>query len=565
MSMPIDSQVETSDPKMQSVSYRTILPEGKTSDYSPGQRIDYKINSTENPYFDGSKSYLLLKVESRCQFAEASATAPVPVCFPANMGANVLVNRLVARVNDGTGRIVEDREAYNMWNGIQNAYTHDSDVFPSLAKVTGVSGRNTNEINQTCDNIGNQYFVPNATITSNVATGGPILIDNSFVIPVELGIFSTFRDQHFAVPNFDLNGLHLTYHLETGNRSMQLLCHRFFQEETINTVAQQVVVKAVNPLVPLACTFTANDVFTIDQSACDPNLYVDGESWTLDNLAWRIGMPLTSISAGLTAIINRIEIDAGLVKITTTGNLVAGTGPDTIRLGDVSKRSYNISKCELRILNTTPDASTMKQIRRSLQRGLNFNSTALYKVSTAAQLVNAVCDIPEALTRCLSIIAVPVQQSKLTTLDQDNAYIYPRPDSVFQSPTNPNDYSYQWLVRNVLIPNLQVETNHLVDAKSDNCILFQQQIMALRPMMEVRSLGDKIINDKIFDLDLPFFFPLLLAPHGSSFDLIDSAPQLRIENSQSSNLAQITAKLHFMFVTHVRKLTVVDDNVEINF
>ena len=160
---------------------------------------------------------------------------------------------------------------------------------------------------------------------------------------------------------------------------------------------------------------------------------------------------------------------------------------------------------------------------------------------------------------------MPVQQDKLNSVDQDNAYIYPRPDSVFQAPTNPNDYSYQWLVRNVLIPNLQVETNHLVDAKSDNCILFQQQIMALRPMMEVRSLGDKIINDKIFDLDLPFFFPLLLAPHGSSFDLIDSAPQLRIENSQTANLAQITAKLHFMFVNHVRKLTVVDDNVEINF
>ena len=564
MSMPIDSQVETSDPKMQSVSYRTILPEGKTSDYSPGQRIDYKINSTENPYFDGSKSYLLLKVESRCEFADTDATAPVPACFPANMGANVLVNRLVARVNDGTGRIVEDRESYNMWNGIQNAYTHDSDVFPSLAKIEAVSGRNTNEINQTCDNIGNQYFLPNATITSNVATGGNVKIDNSFVIPVELGIFSTFRDQHFAVPNFDLNGLHLTYHLETGNRSMQLLCHRFFQEETVNTIAQQVVVKAVNPLVAISCTFTDANTFTIDLGTCDPQLQVDGESWTLDNLAWRIGMPLTSITTGNNGIISSIEIDAGLVKVVCTGGMSAA-GADTVRLGNVSKRSYNITKCELRILNTTPDASTMKQIRRSLQRGLNFNSTALYKVSTAAQLVNAVCDIPEALTRCLSIIAVPVQQNKLNTLDQDNAYIYPRPDSVFQAPTNPNDYSYQWLVRNVLIPNLQVETNHLVDAKSDNCILFQQQIMALRPMMEVRSLGDKIINDKNFDLDLPFFFPLLLAPHGSSFDLIDSAPQLRIENSQTANLAQITAKLHFMFVTHVRKLTVVDDNVEINF
>ena len=565
MSMPIDSQVETNSAKLQSVSYRTILPEGKTSGYRPGERIDYKINSTENPYFDGSKSYLLLNIESKCEFAEATATAPVPACFPANMGANVLVNRLTARVNDGTGRIIEDRESYNLWNGIQNAYTHDSDVFPSLAKVSGVSGRNTNEINQTADNIGNQYFVPNQSITSNVATGGNVLINNSFVIPVELGIFSTFRDQHFAVPNFDMNGIHLTYFLETGNRSMQLLCHKFFAEETINTIAQQVVTKAVNPLEPIACTFTANDTFTINSAVCDPNLEIDGQTWSLENLAWRIGMPLTSTTGAATSIIASIEIDAGLVKITTTGNLVSGTGADLVRLGDVKTRSYNITKCELRILNTTPDSATMKSIRRALQRGLNFNSTALYKVSTAAQLVNAVCDVPEALTRCLSIVAVPIQQNKLNTLDQDNAYIYPRPDSVFQAPTNPNDYSYQWLVRNVLIPNLQVDTNHLVDAKSDNCILFQQQQMALRPMMAVRSLGDKIVNDKNFDLDLPFFFPLLLAPMGSSFDLIDSAPQLRIENSQTANLAQITAKLHHIFICHVRKLQVVDDNVEINF
>ena len=565
MTEPINSQVETSDPKMQSVSYRTILPEGKTSGYVPGQRIDYKINSTENPYFDGSKSYLLLNVQSKCTFSEVGATCPPPVCFPANMGANVLVNRLTARVNDGTGRIIEDREAYNMWNGLSNAYQHDSDVFPSLAKVEGVSGRNTNEINQTADNIGNQYFMPNQSITSNVATGGNTLIDNSFVIPVELGIFSTFRDQHFAVPNFDLNGIHLTYHLETGNRSMQLLCHKFFQQATINTITDQTVVKAVNPLTPIACTFTDPNTFTIDKAVCDVDLSVDGETWSLENLAWRVGMPLTTIATAKTGIITSIEIDSELVKIVCTGSFGPGSGADTVRLGSLATRSYNITKCELRILNTTPDASTMKQIRRSLQRGLNFNSTALYKVSTAAQLVNAVCDVPEALTRCLSIVAVPVQQSKLNTVDQDNAYVYPRPDSVFQAPTNPNDYSYQWLVRNVLIPNLQVETNHLVDAKSDNCILFQQQSMALRPLMHVRSLGDKIVNDKNFDLDLPFFFPLLLAPHGSSFDLIDSGCQLRIENSQTGNLGQILAKLHHIFITHVRKLTVVDDNVEINF
>ena len=84
-------------------------------------------------------------------------------------------------------------------------------------------------------------------------------------------------------------------------------------------------------------------------------------------------------------------------------------------------------------------------------------------------------------------------------------------------------------------------------------------------MFKVRSLGDKIANDLNYDLDLPFFIPLLLAPQGSSFDLIDASPQLRLENSQSANLGQITAKLFHVFVCHTRKLTVVDDQVEINF
>ena len=37
----------TSDPKLQAVSYVTILPEGKQSGYKPRERIDYKINATE--------------------------------------------------------------------------------------------------------------------------------------------------------------------------------------------------------------------------------------------------------------------------------------------------------------------------------------------------------------------------------------------------------------------------------------------------------------------------------------------------------------------------------------
>jgi hypothetical protein len=248
-------------------------------------------------------------------------------------------------------------------------------------------------------------------------------------------------------------------------------------------------------------------------------------------------MPMKIGSNSAVSLIDSIEIDGGLIKVTLDQGIGA-VGDDTVRPDDISKRDYSISKVELRVLNTMPDAGTMKDIRRSVMRGINFNSTQLYKVSTASALKNAVVDIPESLTKCLSIMAVPCQQSNLDTVDGQNSYNYPRPDSMLNS--NNNDYTYQWLCRQILIPNLAVETNKLVDAKSDNVIFFNQLLMAMRPMYNVRSLEDNKLNQTWNDLELnlPYFFPLSLAPSGSSFNLIDSAPQLRCENVDSATTTQ---------------------------
>jgi hypothetical protein len=118
----------------------------------------------------------------------------------------------------------------------------------------------------------------------------------------------------------------------------------------------------------------------------------------------------------------------------------------------------------------------------------------------------------------------------------------------------------------VLIPNLGVKTNKSVDNENDNTIFFNQQLMALRPMMNVRAMSDNRVmgTNNGQDLNLPYFFPLLLAPLGTSFDLIDSAPQLRITN-ESNNTAEITAKLNFIFVNHTRMLKVGNSGVEVNF
>ena len=536
----------TNNPKLQSVNYVTILPEGKTSGYKPEQQVDFKIDPVQFPYIDGKQSYLLLNVEPTGTFANTSATANVPLMFVPNEGANSLVNRLSLRVNDGTGKIIEDRENYNLYNGLMNSYSHDSDVFPALAKVEAVTGRTSDPINRTIDNINNTYFYPlpdTATTTNTATLGNTLLAQNSFVIPIQLGLFSAFGNQHHAVPNMDIGGCHLTYYLEKANRCLQTLCHKFYNTQTVNNVDANVedareFTSSVN------IEFTSTTEFNVKKTECDCDLSINDVPW--DNAV---------------ALVDSIEISGGLIKV-TLDQAIGAVGDDTIAPDTISKRDYNISKIELRCLNTMPDTATMKDIRRSVMRGINFNSTQVYKISTASNLKNAVIDIPESLTKCLSIMAVPCQQANLESVDSDSSYAYPRPDSVLNN--NDNDYTYQWQVRQILIPNLAVKTDKLVDTSNDNVIYFNQQLAAQRPMYDVRSLADHKLNATTnnLDLNLPFFFPILLAPLGSSFDLIDSAPQLRVENEDSANT---TAKLYFVFVNHVRMIKGSEAGIDVEF
>ena len=560
---PNTSTQGSNNPKLQSVNYVTILPEGKQSGYKPEQQVDFKIDPIQFPYIDGKQSYLLLNVEPTGTFTNTSATANVPLMFVPNQGANSLVNRLTCRVNDGTGKIIEDREAYNMYNGLMNSYSHDSDVFPALAKVEAVTGRTSDPINRTIDNINNTYFYPlpdTATTANTAVAGATLLSQNSFVIPIQLGLFSAFGNQHHAVPNMDIGGCHLTYFLEKANRCLQTLCHKFYKTQAVNSV-QADVIEAKEFTDSIDIEFTSTTEFNIKKAQCDCELGIGDVPWTIDMCAWRVGMPLKLGSNNAVALIDTIEIAGGLVKV-TLNQAIGVVGDDTCAPDTIGKRDYNISKIELRVLNTMPDMATMKDIKRSVMRGINFNSTQLYKISTASALKNAVIDIPESLTKCLSLMAVPCQQGNLDLVDSQNSYNWTRPDSVLNN--NDNDYTYQYQVRQVLIPNLAVATNKLVDTKNDNAIFFKQQMMAQRPMYDVRSLADNKLNATAnnLDLNLPYFFPLLLAPVGTSFDLIDSAPQLRVENADS---ATTTAKLYFVFVNHVRLLKGGEQGVDIEF
>ena len=96
--------------------------------------------------------------------------------------------------------------------------------------------------------------------------------------------------------------------------------------------------------------------------------------------------------------------------------------------------------------------------------------------------------------------------------------------------------------------------------QNDNPTFFNQQVMALRPMREVRALGDSSMKEADAELSQPFFIPILLSPVGSSFDLVDTDPQLRIKNSTGTP-ANILAKLHHVYINHTRKLIANDGGV----
>jgi hypothetical protein len=79
---------------------------------------------------------------------------------------------------------------------------------------------------------------------------------------------------------------------------------------------------------------------------------------------------------------------------------------------------------------------------------------------------------------------------------------------------------------------------------------------------ETQQNAEKKIADD--ELSNPFFVPILLSPVGSSYDLVDTDPQLRIENSQSGTPAQILAKLMHVYINHTRKLTATDGGVMVS-
>jgi hypothetical protein len=413
------------------------------------------------------------------------------------------------------------------------------------------------------------YFRPplaETSRTSNAAQGGVNDVSQNFCLPLNLGLFSAFANEHMAYPNLDIGGSRLTIYLEQAKNALKQMSHRFIHSEVENAAGGGAVhdnYVFVGDEVDGEILASTNE-FEIAIATCDARLRLPAnpdQPFDFGRLGFGIGMECESTTGGVVGKITDIEVTtAGKVKL-TFDQPMGVAGADKIKV-KMPSESYEIDRIELKVLETIPDPSTLSQIRKAMMNGINYQTTQLTKISTAAELQNAVIDIPTSVTRGLSIMAVPVQTAKLNGKGDQDSLVYPQPDAFYSG--NDNNYKYQWQIENILIPNRQLELNTAVSnaSQNDTPTFYNQQVMALRPMRDAKCLNDPYVKAPV-ELSNPFFIPILLSPMGSSYSLVDSDPMLRLENT-SSTPANILAKLYHIYINHTRRLQANDSGVMIS-
>jgi len=570
--------------KLSSVKYTSILPSGKLNGYTEGEKVRFDIPATI-PYFDGSQSYISMTIQNNSNWSgnvqdgTSTYAGSMPCAFPPNMGANALISRM--QINDNKGMSLENLEAYNLYNSLFNAYCNDTDTFPALAKVEGVAGRNNSAHNlQAIDPKVNYFFAPSFVDTTDKeldATNLGSQRDNTFCIPVMSGLYGFYSGEQNAFPNLDIGGHSVELFLEEADVIMNCLASSYPTYPTINGQVYRQVDKVVmtTPVVKGIGDQNTTTTSVITEANGNPidtsiDAFSRGETWTPEMIGWRVGQVIrisggTLAAGGELATITKVEYDeknaaadaAGIfIKLTHTA--VSQADGTSLQLEDTNcNRQYVINDIQLKILETTPDAGTMKQIRSALSKGINYTTYQLNKVSTPAQLVNSVLDIPTPLTRGLSIFDVPIQSANIKSKDSANSYVWCRTDAVLNS--NNNQYNYVWQVANTLIPNREVQTSSDRNNNSDNSIYYTSQAQAFRPLRPVKAFGDVVLDNQMSNAVV---FPILVAPVGSSYDLSQTEVQLRIGNSDTTG-ANVSAKLHHVFLNHVRMMVANDSGVDI--
>ena len=541
---------------LSNVRYSSILPMGKTGDYTEEQKVQFEM-PPEIGYIDGKQSYLYMEVENTSTVKNSStgaaqASTHIPVMLQPHLGASALVRRL--QLTSKNGVELEDIDGYNTYVAMLNSYTHDRDEYQAMGLVEGVVGHSARKDNRSVLNPAVHYFSPQPDTekTANEAVGGNVSITASFCMPIHLGLFSGLgdNDEKQAYPNLPIGGSILNVYLEQAKVALCEMASAFYKESADGDT--EFNFKDASERVNVDDYTAADTTIKIkldeqDFSSASPQFQQLKLQHSAAISVFKQGSVIELFDNAGTfseeATVKDVKINGNQLELelnANVGNTVAG---GSIRVGTITP-AFNISKIELRVLETVP--SNPQALRAAVNNGINYKSVLLNKLSQASALKNSILNIPASMTRALSIFTAPCIQDDLETFTaggSTNSLVYPQLESGLT-------FDYQYQVRQFLIPNRKVSIANVANNTNDNAILYQQQQMAFRPVCEARCLNDTI-NGNNAPLSNPVCIPLMLAPVGSSYRLLDSEPQLRYTSSDAGNTK---AKLFHIYVNHIRTL-----------
>ena len=539
-----------------SVKWVSIRPSGKTADYRSGDKLEFEI-PRDHAFIDGKQSYIYLEVQNTSTFTDSGATADYPACWYSHMGANGLIQRV--QLQDNNGKMLEDIEQCNAYMGLMNSYGKDQGEYETTSKVEGVAGHDSTPFNSAMNDPKVNIMYPEGTSTTGSMEGGNVAVQSSYCLPVPLGLWSQLGNDHQVFPNLALNGTKMNVYFENPNLCLKDMAHRFttefessgFWEESFVNVSETVECDDHDPADP-------TDEVLVTVATCDTAAHSKGAQFDLGGVGFRQGQKVIVIyndgsPQELKTSITAVQKDAGAgsnqLKITLLDSIVSSSTDISIQLSP-GVFNYNINKVELRILECMPQDP--KPVLQAVAKGINYNTTTLSKLSTASQLKHSVLNIISSMTRASSIWVLPCNAEKLTTANQ-SSIVYPQQDDA-------NTTTYQFQIKDFLIPNKEVLVDKDRNASSDNAIYRQQLAMATRSVFPLRAYGCGD-NPEASDLSNPFFIGVQLAPVGNTFNLVDNEVQLRLTNGSTANTP---SRLYHIYVNHTRLLKSGDMGTEVS-
>ena len=534
-----------------SVKWVSIRPSGKTADYVSGDKLEFEI-PRDHAFIDGRQSYIYLEVENKTTFTDgttAGATADYPACWYSHMGANGLLQRV--QLQDANGKMLEDVEQCNAYMGVMNSYGKDQGEYDTTAKVEGVAGHDPTAFNSAMNDPKVNVMYPEGSVDGGVLSGGNVAVQSSFCLPVPLGLWSQLGNDHQVFPNLALNGTKMNIYFENPNVCMKDMAHRFVNDPTGQGLYQEnfVEVSGAVDCDDVGAADPHDEVF-VKVATCDTAVHTLGEPFDLGGVGFREGQAVVvthtvaAVEIETKTTITEVKEDQGAgnnqLRLKLKDAITAGDATDiTIKLS-TPVFNYNINKVELRVLEVMPNDP--KPVLQAVARGINYNTTTLSKLSTASQLKHSVLNIISSMTRASSIWVLPCNAEKLTEKNVASI-VYPQQD-------NDNTTTYQFQIKDFLIPNKEVLVDKNRNNASDNSIYRQQLAMATRSVFPLKAFGCGD-NAKASDLSNPFVIGVQLAPVGNTFNLLDNEVQLRLTNGSTVNTP---SRLYHIFVNHTRTL-----------